>query len=63
MARSGRVRVLSDACLECPCEKYVAAAGESVTISDELIALAHWQIKQHKRMIHEIRQKFGIQER
>jgi hypothetical protein len=32
------------------------------TITPDVESFARWQIKQHQRMIHEIRQRYGLTE-
>jgi hypothetical protein len=46
---------------ECSCTQFVSASkNNGVTMADDDKKLALWMIKQHQRMIHEIRQRYGI---
>lgn len=64
LAKTGAVRRVVSGCKVegCACEKYRPRPAESAKLSEDEKALGRWLILQHKRMIHEIRQRYGIQE-
>ena len=49
-------------CQDCGREIAKREPATRATITPEELSFARWQIKQHQRMIHEIRQRYGIQE-
>lgn len=44
------------------CDKPIKPPDSCVKMSEQDLSFARWQIKQHLRMIREIRQRYGIQE-
>lgn len=45
----------------CGCGEFLPEGGSKrVNIAPEELKFAEWQIKQHQRMIHEIRERYGL---
>jgi len=59
----GKPALVLGGCLLCDCQKFTAEKeANRAKIAPADLDFVRWQIKQHQRMIHELRERHGLTE-